>query len=126
MAIVKHSSSKNARYEDVLEYYTCRHREDSRTGYYAPILDKYGLMQPRSDCAALYLTADGTAAAPERWASACRRTNLCYGKNNRPSDRKSHEYILSHPAADRGNCPWTTLWRKGGLSPRRFCRATTA
>lgn len=44
MAIVKHSSSKNARYEDVLEYYTCRHREDSRTGYYAPILDKYGLM----------------------------------------------------------------------------------
>ena len=51
MAIVKHSSSKNARYEDVLEYYTCRHREDSRTGYYAPILDKYGLMQPRSDSA---------------------------------------------------------------------------
>ena len=84
MAIVKHSSSKNARYEDVLEYYTCRHREDSRTGYYAPILDKYGLMQPRSDCAVLYLTADGTAAAPERWASACRRTNLCYSKNNKP------------------------------------------
>lgn len=59
MAIVKHNSSKNARYEDVLEYYTCRHREDSRTGHYEPILDEYGLMQTRSNCAALYLTADG-------------------------------------------------------------------
>lgn len=29
MAIVKHRSSKNARYEDVLEYYTCKHREDT-------------------------------------------------------------------------------------------------
>ena len=111
MAIVKHSSSKNARYEDVLEYYTCRHREDSRTGYYAPILDKYGLMQPRSDCAVLYLTADGTAAAPERWASACRRTNLCYSKNNKPGDRKSHEYILSHPAAGRDKLSMDDLHR---------------
>lgn len=120
MAIVKHSSSKNARYEDVLEYYTCRHREDSRTGYYAPILDKYGLMQPRSDCAALYLTADGTAAAPERWASACRRTNLCYGKNNRPSDRKSHEYILSHPAADRGKLSMDDLVEEGRAFSKAF------
>lgn len=52
MAIVKHNSSKNARYEDVLEYYTYRHREDSRTGHYEPILDEYGLMQTRSNCAA--------------------------------------------------------------------------
>lgn len=120
MAIVKHSSSKNARYEDVLEYYTCRHREDSRTGYYAPILDKYGLMQPRSDCAALYLTADGTAAAPERWASACRRTNLCYSKNNKPSDRKSHEYILSHPAADRGKLSMDDLVEEGWAFSKAF------
>lgn len=76
MAIVKHNSSKNARYEDVLEDYTYRHREDSRTGHYEPILDEYGLMQPRSNCAALYLTADGTEAAPERWASACRRARM--------------------------------------------------
>lgn len=77
MAIVKHRSSKNARYEDVLEYYTCKHREDSRTGHYEPILDEYGLMQPRDNCAILYLTANGTEAAPEHWASACRRTSLC-------------------------------------------------
>lgn len=76
MAIVKHNSSKNARYEDVLEYYTCRHREDSRTGHYEPILDEYGLMPPRSNCAALYLTADGTEAAQERWASACCRARI--------------------------------------------------
>ena len=120
MAIVKHSSSKNARYEDVLEYYTCRHREDSRTGYYVPILDKYGLMQPRSDCAALYLTADGTAAAPERWASACRRTNLCYSKNNKPSDRKSHEYILSHPAADRDKLSMDDLVEEGRAFSKAF------
>lgn len=76
MAIVKHNGSKNARYEDVLEYYTCRHREDSRTGHYEPILDEYGLMPPRSNCAALYLTADGTEAAQERWASAIRRARM--------------------------------------------------
>ena len=76
MAIVKHNSSKNARYEDVLEYYTCRHREDSRTGHYEPILDEHGLMQTRSNCAALYLTADGTEAAQERWASACCRARI--------------------------------------------------
>ena len=120
MAIIKHSSSKNARYEDVLEYYTCRHREASRTGYYAPILDEYGLMQPRSDCAALFLTADGTAAAPERWASACRRTNLCYSKNNKPSDRKSHEYILSHPAADRDKLSMDDLVEEGRAFAKAF------
>lgn len=119
MAIVKHNSSKNTRYEDVLEYYTCRHQEDSRTGHYEPILDEYGLMQPRSNCTALYLTADGTEAAPERWASACRRTNLRYGKNNKPGDRKSHEYILSHPAADRDKLSLDDLLEEG----RAFAKA---
>ena len=90
MAIVKHRSSKNARYEDVLEYYTCKHREDGHTGHYEPILDEYGLMQPRDNCATLYLTANGTEAAPEWWVSACRRTNLRYGKNNKHSD---HPYL---------------------------------
>ena len=120
MAIVKHNSSKNARYEDVLEYYTCRHREDSRTGHYEPILDEYGLMQPRSNCAALYLTADGTEAAPERWASACRRTNLRYGKNNKPGDRKSHEYILSHPAVDRDKLSLDDLLEEGRAFAKAF------
>lgn len=120
MAIVKHNSSKNARYEDVLEYYTCRHREDNRTGHYEPILDEYGLMQTRSNCAALYLTADGTEAAPERWASACRRTNLRHGKNNKPGDRKSHEYILSHPAADRDKLSLDDLLEEGRAFAKAF------
>lgn len=120
MAIVKHNSSQNARYEDVLEYYTCRHREDSRTGHYEPILDEHGLMQTRSNCAALYLTADGTEAAPERCASACRRTNLRYGKNNKPGDRKSHEYILSHPAVDRDKLSLDDLLEEGRAFTKTF------
>ena len=120
MAIVKHRSSKNARYEDVLEYYTCKHREDSHTGHYEPILDEYGLMQPRDNCAILYLTANGTEAAPEWWVSACRRTNLRYGKNNKHSDRKSHEYILSHPAADRDKLSMGDLLEEGRAFTKAF------
>lgn len=109
MAIVKHNSSKNARYEDVLEYYTCRHREDSRTGHYEPILDEYGLMQTRSNCAALYLTADGTEAAPERWASACRRTNLRYGKNNKPGTARVTNISSVIRRWIGTSYPWTTF-----------------
>ena len=38
MAIIKHLSSKNARYSDVLDYYTKKHKEDEKTGHYEPIL----------------------------------------------------------------------------------------
>lgn len=120
MAIVKHRSSKNARYEDVLEYYTCKHREDSRTGHYEPLLDAYGLLQPRDNCTVLYLTAEGEEAAPENWASACRRTNLQCGKNNKRTDRKSHEYILSHPSADREKMSMSDLLEEARAFARTF------
>lgn len=120
MAIVKHRSSKNARYEDVLEYYTCKHREDSRTGHYEPLLDTYGLLQPRDNCTVLYLTAEGEEAAPENWASACRRTNLQCGKNNKRTDRKSHEYILSHPSADREKMSISDLLEEARAFARTF------
>lgn len=43
MAILKHTSSKNSAYGDALDYLKYRHREDSKTGLYEPILDEYGL-----------------------------------------------------------------------------------
>ena len=51
---------------------------------------------------------------------AGRRTNLCYSKNNKPSDRKSHEYILSHPAADRGKLSMDDLMEEGRAFSKAF------
>ena len=81
MAIVKHKTSKNARYADVLDYYTYKHEEDLLTGHYEPILDDNGLMIERDDFAVVYITAQGEEADPEGWAAACMRTNLLYQKN---------------------------------------------
>lgn len=91
MAIETHRTSKNARYSDVLDYYTYRHQEDTKTGHYEPILDEYGLIIERENYAVLYITAKGHRAPPERWAAACVRTNRKYGKNRSRWDRKSHE-----------------------------------
>ena len=100
MAIVKHKTSKNARYADVLDYYTYKHEEDSITGHYEPILDENGLMIERDDYAVAYITAQGEEAEPELWAAACMRTNLLFKKNLDEGDRKNHEYIIAHPAED--------------------------
>ena len=51
MAILKHTSSKNASYGDALEYLKYKHHEDSKTGLYEPILDEYGLLQERENYA---------------------------------------------------------------------------
>lgn len=101
MAIIKHHTSKNARYSDVLEYYSYKHQEDSRTGHYEPILDEYGLLKERDNYATAYITAYGKEDDPYRWATACLKTNLAFRKNQGFNDRKIHEYILSHPAEDR-------------------------
>lgn len=100
MAIVKHKTSKNARYADVLDYYTYKHEESQQTGHYEPILDENGLMIERDDFAVAYITAQGEDADPELWAAACMRTNLLFRKNLDEGDRKNHEYIIAHPAED--------------------------
>lgn len=100
MAIVKHKTSKNARYADVLDYYTYKHEESQQTGHYEPILDENGLMIERDDYAVAYITAQGEEADPELWAAACMRTNLLFRKNLEEGDRKNHEYIIAHPAED--------------------------
>ena len=50
MAIIKHVTSKNMSYNDVLDYFTYKHREDPERGSYEPILDEYGLLQERENC----------------------------------------------------------------------------
>lgn len=113
MAIITHHSSKNANYADVLEYYTCRHREDLDTGHYEPILDEYGLMQERENYAVTYISAQGNEAPPEQWAAACIRTNFAFKKNGSYEDVKSHEYIISHPAEDRSRMTMEDLLTEG-------------
>lgn len=113
MAIIKHHTSKNARYSDVLEYYSYKHQEDSRTGHYEPILDEYGLLKERDNYATAYITAYGKEDDPYRWATACLKTNLAFRKNQGFNDRKIHEYILSHPAEDRPRMTMEDLLAEG-------------
>lgn len=117
MAIVKHKTSKNARYADVLDYYTYKHEESQQTGHYEPILDEFGLMQERDNYAVAYITSQGEEADPELWAAACMRTNLLYRKNLDDGDRKNHEYIIAHPEDD--NMSVEDLLEEG----RAFARA---
>ena len=100
MAILKHTSSKNAAYSDALDYLKYRHREDSKTGLYEPILDEYGLLQERENYAICALDGHGKEMDPETWAGACMETNIRFGKNNTKAERKQHIYIISHPEAD--------------------------
>jgi hypothetical protein len=122
MAIVTHRTSKNARYADVLDYYSYKHEENQATGHYEPILDENGLMQERDDYAVAYLTAQGQEEAPELWASACMRTNLLHRKNLDEGDRKSHEYIISHPAEDRARMTMDDLMEEGKAFAREHLK----
>lgn len=109
MAILKHKTSKNARYTDVLDYYQYKHHEDPQYHNYTPILDEFGLLQPRENYAVCYLDGHGCKRKPEEWARSCVDTNLRFGKNNTKNERKNHQYIISHPASD------TPLLTKGIL-----------
>ena len=113
MAIIKHRTSKNARYTDVLEYYSYKHQEDSRTGHYEPILDEYGLLQERENYAVAYISAQGNEDDPQLWVLACMRTNQAFHKNQSRKDRKSHEYIISHPEEDRPRMTMEDLLNEG-------------
>ncbi len=120
MAIIKHRSSKNAKYQDVFTYYTYRHRENERTGHYEPILDAYGLLQERDDYALLSLDAYGKSRNPLAWAGACMQTNLAFGKNISYQERKIHEYIISHPQEDRGRQTMEELLEEGRQFAHRY------
>lgn len=120
MAIVKHVTSKNARYADVLDYYTYKHEEDSVTGHYEPILDENGLMIEREHYSLCYLTARGEEAEPEMWAAACMRTNLLHQKNMHDIDVKNHTYILAHPEEDMDHMTAEDLMDEGKAFARKY------
>ena len=100
MAILKHTTSKNMSYFDACNYLRYKHKEDSATGFYKPILDEYGFYQVRDNYALYYLDGYGMERNPEDWPIACLETNRIYGKNNTRAERKQHMYVISHPAAD--------------------------
>lgn len=113
MAIIKHASSKNADYSDVLGYFTQKHKENLDTGHYEPILDEYGLTQERENYAVVCLTAYGNEAAPEHWAVACEHTNRAFDKNNKFGEVRQHQYIICHPAEDRPKMTMDDLLKEG-------------
>lgn len=120
MAIIKHLSSKNARYSDVLDYYTKKHKEDEKTGHYEPILDEDGLMQERDNYAVGCLDPHGREADPNQWASACLQTNYLWQKNQDYEERKIHQYIISHPAEDRSKMTMEDLMEEGKAFARKY------
>jgi len=123
MAILKHKTSKNKNYTDVLAYYTYQHDEHQKTGHYEPILDENGLMIERERYAVTYITAQGTEADPEMWAAACMRTNLIYEKNMEENDIKNHEYIIAHPKEDIEKLTDELLLEEGKAFARKYLRA---
>ena len=101
MAICKHIASQNSSYSDVLEYYSFKHKEDPKSGFYEPVLDADGLMQERDNYAIACLDPAGQEASPENWWLSCLQTNRAFGKNMDHKDRKQHQYVISHPEEDR-------------------------
>lgn len=101
MAIIKHTSSRNAHYNQVQDYFQYKHHENPQTGMYEPILDQYGLMQKRDHYALACLDPYGKDANPDSWWAACLKTNMRFHKNCNKSDHKEHQYILSYPKEDR-------------------------
>ena len=111
MATFKHISSKNADYGAAEAYLTFEHDEFTMK----PVLDETGRLIPREDYRLTSLNCGG-----EDFAIACMRSNLCYGKNQKREDVKSHHYIISfdpRDAADNG----LTVDRAQELG-EQFCR----
>ena len=113
MAIITHRTSKNARYSDVLDYYTYQHEESQKTGHYEPILDENGLKQERENYSIAYINAHGREDDPEKWSAACLKTNLQHRKNQDEGDRKQHSYIISFPEEDREKMTMEDLMEMG-------------
>lgn len=120
MATMKHKTSKNASYNDVLEYYMYRHTEDEKTGHYEPILDEDGLPELRDNFAVACLDPFENDADPYEWAGRCMSVNFRFNKNNEFDDVKSHEYIISHPASDRSKMTMEALLDEGKAFAREF------
>ena len=96
LATFKHISSKNADYGAAEAYLTFEHDEFTMK----PTLDENGRLISREDYRISSLNCGG-----EDFAVACMRANLCYEKNQKREDVKSHHYIISFDPRDgTDNC----------------------
>ena len=91
MATVKHISSRNADYGQILDYLMFRF--DERTG--KPILGPEGEMLLRED----YIV-EGQLTEPSLFGIECMETNRRFGKNRTREEVKSHHYIVSFDPRD--------------------------
>ena len=92
MAILKHTTSKNANYNDALFYLLFEHNENSMK----PVLDENGKMIRRRS----YIL-DGINCDPFAYAEECRELNELYHKNQTPGEIKAHHYIISFDPQDQ-------------------------
>ena len=92
MAILKHTTSKNANYNDALFYLLFEHNENSMK----PVLDENGKMIRRRG----YIM-DGINCDPFTYAEECRELNELYHKNQTPGEIKAHHYIISFDPQDK-------------------------
>ena len=122
MAIVKHQVSKNADYGHIFDYYTLKHEEvqGPHGMIHKAVLDELGFVQPRDNYAVCYISATGEEKEPELWQSSCVRTNMLFKKNKDVEDRKSHEYIISHPAEDRPRMTMEDLLNEGREFAKKY------
>lgn len=110
MAILKHSSSQNARFSDVVDYLTKQH--DEETG--RAILDEKGQMVERDE----YLI-EGINCTPETFAGLCLKDSIRFNANRSPEDVKTHQYIISFNPGDKAKGLTLEAAMKEGL---RFAR----
>ena len=92
MAVIKHLTSKNANYNDALDYLMYQH--DELTG--RMIRDDDGHPIPRED-----FLMDGINCEPFEYPLAAQRLSSQWGKNKKRSEIKSHHYILSFDPRDK-------------------------
>lgn len=92
MAIIKHVSSKNASYSNVVDYLKYEH--DEKTGDI--IVDENGGKIERQNIIASSINCNS-----DTWAIECLEVNRKYSKNQSQKDVKNHSYIISFSPADR-------------------------
>lgn len=92
MAILKHTTSKNANYNDALFYLLFEHDDNSMK----PVLHENGKMIRRRG----YIL-DGINCDPFTYAEECRELNELYHKNQTPGEIKAHHYIISFDPQDQ-------------------------
>ena len=91
MAILKHTSSKNANYTDVIQYLIFKYDESVNK----PLLDDFGNLQLRDQ---LYI--DGINCDPMTFDLECKQLNAQYHKNQTNKEVKTHQYIISFDPKD--------------------------